>query len=416
MSPLKSYIGKATRMLHDSDESDETEIKKKLSNSSTLKDSGIMRSLTSLWGWRQPQVQSVNPRRNTVWLLDNTAYQPISPDTLRQQRSWHAEFTACIFERNEGSDVGKYVSVIADLIGLDGEVGADGEVRRRIQHRLQPFLDHVSPRRLVTLEVPVPNHSTQAHKIGPSNDCGISSQDVSIGTHYIEDGTKIQPYLQGNKKVSMNTIFSAPEGWMVISDIDDTIKLTKTSDQTGILQTTFAEEPRAISGMPELYSYIHKELFPTWFYVSASPYNLYPFLHEFIHTHYSHGTIFLRRFSWRDLGSLIRSFTKNTQEYKMDRLERIHHWFPRRRVLCVGDSTQKDPEAYAEIYKKHPDWVQAILIRKVTNIPNMEERNSPKRFEESFKDIPDHIWKVFEHPDEVYELVGELGTRETAYL
>ncbi|RJE24564.1 hypothetical protein PHISCL_03095 [Aspergillus sclerotialis] len=415
MSPSESYIGKATRML-DSGESDDTEIEKKLRDSSTLKDSGIMRSLASLWGWRQPPVQFVDPRRNTVWLLDNTAYQPISPDTLRRQRSWYAEVTACIFERKEGSDVGKYVSTIADLIGLDGEVGADGEARRRIRHRLQPFLDNISPRRLITLEIPVPNYSTQAHTIGPSNDSGISNQVVCIGTHYIEDGTKVQSYLQGNKKVSMNTIFSAPEGWIVISDIDDTIKHTKTSDQTGILQTTFAEEPRPISGMPELYSYIQKELFPTWFYVSASPYNLYPFLHEFIHTHYSHGTIFLRYFSWRDLGSLLRSFTKHTQEYKVDRIEMIHHWFPRRRVVCVGDSTQKDPEAYAEIYKKHPEWVQAILIRKVTDIPNMEERNSPKRFEESFKDIPDNVWKVFEQPDEVYELVDELGTKDTAYL
>ena len=90
--------------------------------------------------------------------------------------------------------------------------------------------------------------------------------------------------------------------------------------------------------------------------------------------------------------------------------------FPRRQVLCVGDSTQKDPESYAEIYKNHPDWVQAIFIRKVTNIPNMEEQNSPKRFEEAFKEVPDNVWKVFEEPDELYELVDELGTRNTACL
>lgn len=414
MSSSESYIEKATHMLPG--ESDETEVEKKLSRSSSLKHSGILHSITSLWGWRQPPVQFVDPQKNTVWLLDNTAYQPVSSGTAGQERSWHAEVIACIFERNEGVDVGKYVSTIADLIGLDGKVGGNDEVRRRIQHRLEPFLNDISPKRLFTLEIPLPDSSIQNHEIGPSNDSGISDQFVCAGIHYIEDGTKVQSCIQGNKNVSMNTIFSAPEGWMVISDIDDTIKHTMTSEQIGILRTTFAEEPRPISGMPELYSHIQKELFPTWFYVSASPYNLYPFLHEFIHNHYCHGTICLRDFSWRDMGSLLRAFTKDTQEYKVGRFERIQHMFPRRQVLCVGDSTQKDPESYAEIYKNHPDWVQAIFIRKVTNIPNMEEQNSPKRFEEAFKEVPDNVWKVFEEPDELYELVDELGTRNTACL
>lgn len=411
MSLFQGLMEKGSGLLYGSSESD---VDKKLRLPWTRRNTSILNSATSLFGLWEPPSRFANSRRDIIWLLDNTAYQNITPNS-RQHESWHSEVVACIFERNDSCEVGRFVSMVADLIGLDGERGADQEVRRRIHHRLQPFLDHVVSKRLITLEIPLPDNARQAHDIGPSNDDGIISQVVSIGPHFFDDGTKLQPCLRGDPKVSMDTIFSAPEGWMIISDIDDTIKRTKTSERMGILQTTFAEEPLPIPGMPELYSHIQKELIPTWFYVSASPYNLYPFLREFIHAHFSHGTMLLRDFSWRDLGSLLRSFTENTKEYKVEQIEKIYKWFPRRRAVCVGDSTQSDPETYAEIYKKHPGWVQSILIRKVTDIPNMEEKNAPKRFEEAFKDIPDHVCKVFEQPDELYELVDGLGTRDTAY-
>lgn len=390
------------------------DVEKKLARS-PRRNLGIVNYLPSFLGWGKQSVQFVDPQKSIVWLLDNTAYQPVSPNQSARQASWQVEVIACIFEKNEGNEFGEFVATVCDLIGLDGEVGGDKEVRQRIAHRLRPFVDKVVPQRLINLEISLPNSSTQTHEIGPTDESGIADQVVCTGAHYIEDRATTRTHLQGNDQVSMNTTFSTPEGWLVVSDIDDTIKHTQTSERIGILRTTFAEEPRPIVGMPELYSHVQSELLPSWFYVSASPYNLYPFLHEFLDAHYHQGTMLLRDFSWMDLGSLFKSFTKNTQEYKVDRMEKLHGWFPRRRVVCFGDSTQKDPEAYAEIYKKYPDWVQAIVIRKVTNIPNMEERNSDERFNESFKDIPDNVWKVFEKPEEVYELVNELGTRDTSY-
>jgi phosphatidate phosphatase APP1 len=113
-----------------------------------------------------------------------------------------------------------------------------------------------------------------------------------------------------------------------------------------------------------------------------------------------------------DITGLIRSFTEKTQEYKVDRMEKIQGWFPRRRVLCIGDSTQKDPEAYAEMYERYPGWVQAIAIRKVTDVAHMEEKNEPERFEKAFENVPDHVWTVFEDPEELYEFVDGLGLED----
>ncbi|KAL4741763.1 hypothetical protein BDV11DRAFT_182374 [Aspergillus similis] len=264
------------------------------------------------------------------------------------------------------------------------------------------------------LELPLPNHTTQIHQIGPTGDNGIASQVLNTGVRHIEDGLRVLSHVRGVRdRATMETTFAGPEGWLVVSDIDDTIKYTQTSDTTGIIRTTFAEEPKPIPGMPQLYSRIEKRFEPTWFYLSASPHNLYPFLRGFLREHFSPGTLILRDFSWLDISELVKSFTVDTMEYKMDRIRKIRRWFPHRRAICIGDSTQTDPEAYAEIYRRHPEWIHAILVRKVMDVPHMEEQNSSKRFAEAFRDVPKHIWRVFEHPRDVYDVLDQISARVT---
>lgn len=59
------------------------------------------------------------------------------------------------------------------------------------------------------------------------------------------------------------------------------------------------------------------------------------------------------------------SLTQGTEAYKRGRMEMVHTWLPKRKVLCVGDSTQSDPEAYGDIYRMYKGWVKKIFIRKV---------------------------------------------------
>ncbi|KAL5337050.1 hypothetical protein BJX70DRAFT_389575 [Aspergillus crustosus] len=335
---------------------------------------------------RQPS-QVADLQQHTVWLLDNTAYRHPASHVSGEPHSWRVEVVACVFRKDSRRDFSKIVAVIADLIGLDGALGTEKEVRHRIAQRLQPFLYHVVAGHSMMLELPLPNHTTQIHQIGLTGDNGITSQVINTGIRHIADGVRVKSHIRGIRdKASMETTFAGPEGWLIVSDIDDTIKYTKTSDTTGILRTTFAEEPRPIKGMPQLYSRIERHFEPTWFYLSASPYNLYPFLRGFLRDHFSPGTLILRDSSWLDISELVKSFTVNTLEYKVDRVRKIRRWFPHRRALCIGDSTQTDPEAYAEMYKRHPDWIHAILIRKVLDVPHMESQNAPSRFTEAFKD------------------------------
>ncbi len=184
-----------------------------------------------------------------------------------------------------------------------------------------------------------------------------------------------------------------------------------TPSPIGILRSTFVSDPTPIRGMPELYKRVNTTLNPSWFYVSASPYNLYPFLRNFLHAHYPPGPIILRDASWQDLGGFLTSLTQGTEAYKSSRIDRIHDCLPKRKVLCVGDSTQSDPEAYGDIARKYKGWVKAIFIRKVTDVAEMQgtDKNKDERFEKAFKDVPREIWKTFEDPEELYRAVDAVG-------
>jgi phosphatidate phosphatase APP1 len=111
-----------------------------------------------------------------------------------------------------------------------------------------------------------------------------------------------------------------------------------------------------------------------------------------------------------NLSGLLSTLTLGTQAYKVDRMKKIYTWIPYRKMICVGDSTQSDPEAYGEIYRRYPGWIRLIFIRKVTDIAkdNMKEKNEPSRFEKAFEGVPTDVWYVFESPEECYQRINDV--------
>lgn len=103
--------------------------------------------------------------------------------------------------------------------------------------------------------------------------------------------------------------------------------------------------------MPALYSHIQSVIGPAapFFYLSASPYNLYGFLKFFRDQYYPPGTIILRDASWMNLGGLLSNLTLGTEAYKVDRMKKVQSWLPGRKWIAIGDSTQSDPEAYGDM-------------------------------------------------------------------
>ena len=368
----------------------------------------ITDNLSSYLGKRNPMAREADPKTESVWLLDNVAYRPVHPYPHRPQPH-QAEFIAAFFQKNTGKDMSKAVADIAEKVGLRKQGGNEAESEKRIAERLQPFIDTIAPARSVTIQLP----NNRTARLGPGGRSAVS-QDTLAQLGPLKDGESMQIECAPSSLSvhgSMTTHFAEPEGWLMISDVDDTVKTTMTPSPIGILQTTFVDDPKAIPGMPELYQRLVSVLEkPAWFYLSASPYNLYPFLRGFLRAHYPHGMIMLREASWMDLGGFLASLTQGTQAYKVSRIEKIHQWLPKRKVVCVGDSTQSDPEAYGEICRKYKGWVKKVFIRRVEDVAEMKEtdKNSPERFEKAFEGVDKSIWQTFLHPEELQEAVEKL--------
>jgi phosphatidate phosphatase APP1 len=359
----------------------------------------LIDTFSSWLGEKNPLSHPVDSKDHAVWILDNTAYHPSDGD----KDKWAAEFVVAYFIKNSGKDVSTVAADLAEKLGI----GRGDAQEKTIAERLQPLLDSILPAHTVQVQI----SSDSASRLGPSDKDGISSQIVNFTGTHADGDTAVFNAVGIQSATPCRTTFAEAEGWAVISDIDDTIKLTMTASPTGILKTTFAQPFTPITGMPELYKHLKQKLSnPPFWYLSASPYNLYPFLRDFREQYYPPGTLILRDASWMNLGGFLASLTQGTQAYKVDRMEKVHRWFPRRKFVCLGDSTQSDPEAYAEMYRRYPEWVGKIFIRKVTGVAEVDEtkKNSDERFEEAFKDVPADIYYVFEKPEEVYEKVDAL--------
>jgi hypothetical protein len=177
-------------------------------------------------------------------------------------------------------------------------------------------------------------------------------------------------------------------GLTVVSDIDDTVKVSEVHDRRALLANTFVRDFRPVSGMAELYqSWAARGA--AFHYVSASPWQLYQPLAEFVHdSGLPAGSFHLRSFRWKD-ASLVEFLTD--REAKRRVIVPLLEAFPRRKFVLVGDSGEKDPEIYASLWKERPEQVARILIRDV--IPGGMD---PGRF----GDAPPGVWRIFHDPTE----------------
>ncbi|HEY1171978.1 MAG TPA: App1 family protein [Verrucomicrobiae bacterium] len=187
------------------------------------------------------------------------------------------------------------------------------------------------------------------------------------------------------------------EGWTVVSDIDDTIKVTEVRDREAMLRNTLCKEFMAAEGMAKMYTEWAGQG-AVFHYVSASPWQLYPDLERFRAANgYPAGTFQLRQFRLKD-GSGV-EFLKGSGGFKPGEIGKLLERFPKRKFMLVGDSGEHDPEIYGELARKYPEQIYRILIRDVTG-----DRAEGERYRAAFQGVARGKWVVFGHPDEVKHL------------
>ncbi len=196
----------------------------------------------------------------------------------------------------------------------------------------------------------------------------------------------------------------ARSGWSVISDIDDTIKVSSVTDRKELLANTFLRPFRTIDGMAERYRQWARQGV-AFHYVSASPWQLHHALTELCGQHgFPTGSFHLRSFRLRD--HMLRRVLLIRRMGKGAAIRQLLKSFPGRRFVLIGDSGERDPELYAAAARRFPRQVAAIYIRQLPEKPL--ERG---RAERMFRNLPASRWLLFEDASQLPERLDQPETR-----
>jgi phosphatidate phosphatase APP1 len=187
----------------------------------------------------------------------------------------------------------------------------------------------------------------------------------------------------------------ADDGLSVISDIDDTIKITEVRDRHATLRNTFLRKFQPVPGMAEFYQTLTRSNQAAFHYISASPWQLYEPLAAFVHSNgFPAGTFALKPFRWEDR-SFFELFAK-PEHYKPGVIEPLLRQFPKRKFILIGDSGESDPEIYAALARKFPRQIVRIYIRDVTG-----ESPAAERYRKTFREVPVGMWQIFRASSEL---------------
>jgi phosphatidate phosphatase APP1 len=196
------------------------------------------------------------------------------------------------------------------------------------------------------------------------------------------------------------------DGVSVISDIDDTLKVSEVADRGRLLKNTFLHPFVPVPGMAELYRQWHAAG-ATFHYVSSSPWQLYRPLAELLRSEgFPDGSFHLRSSQFRDPSLLRLLVSRKRNKYRIIRA--ILRVLPQRRFILVGDSGEKDPEIYGLIARKFPAQIERILIRRVSG-----RSWTKKRCRQVFRDVPCDRWQTFRDPRQIRGVL-ELVSRTPA--
>jgi phosphatidate phosphatase APP1 len=156
----------------------------------------------------------------------------------------------------------------------------------------------------------------------------------------------------------------------VISDLDDTVIRTEATRLLRMLKRTLLENARTrlpFAGVASFYSALHAG--PTEhagnpiFYVSSSPWNLYPLLTEFLeHQSIPAGPLVLR--DWGLSGDA--ALPTRHGAHKLGAIRQILDCYPSLPFILIGDSGQEDPEIYRDVVHEYGARILAVYIRDVT--------------------------------------------------
>ena len=188
-----------------------------------------------------------------------------------------------------------------------------------------------------------------------------------------------------------------PRGISVISDIDDTLKISQVAHSRQLLHNTFLNPFATVPGMAPLFR-SWAEQGAAFHYVSSSPWQLFEPLDTLLReSGFPIGSYHLRSYRFGDPSVFKIFLSRKRNKYNI--IKSMFRMFPQRRFILVGDSGEKDAEIYGKIARKFPDQIERILIRRVEGKPWTRQRVA-----KAFRKIPNELWQSFKVPTQIRDV------------
>jgi len=307
----------------------------------------------------------------------------------REGGDWVVPIHGCVYEP-ETDDLWRsaFIGVLRRTLGIKGS--HETELFRR---RVGCFLvDHQRGRRLRirvgrrTITLPVTRANGHVKY-------SIRVPVASTGKRELIFDTVMSA---GDERSFAGTVHLVPrKGLSIVSDIDDTVKISQVTDKKQLLRNTFLEEFRAVPGMADKYREWMTAAGARLHFVSSSPWQLYPELLVFLaKAGFPPASFHLNTVRLQD--ETVLELFADPFASKLAKIAPLFEQFPERRFVLVGDSGEKDPEVYGEIARRYTRQVVRIFIRNVTG-----EKPRAKRFRDAFATLPDDTWLVFDDPKQL---------------
>ena len=308
---------------------------------------------------------------------------------------------------------------------------------RAARTMLSQFASHEVPALPVELEIACPKGERQRHQ-GLTDKEGFVHFDIRLDPAWDlaevpKWETVVFHWTNGTGAHCIDGHVLAPgrtTGLAVISDIDDTIIETGiTGDFRAVLRNwrrvlvEMPEERILVPGADLFYNALgggeilassegHAgERQPAtsrpFFYVSSSPWNLFSYLVTYIRGRgLPLGPIMLR-----DWGLNRQTFGSASHgAHKRAAIDSILGTFPKLKFALIGDDSQGDLTAFADIATSNPGRVRAIFIRKVGDAMSPEELSAQKAIEAA--KIPLWLGDSYDTGHDFLRSIGLLGDEE----
>jgi hypothetical protein len=348
----------------------------------------------------QVDTRPVHPKDSVVFYRNFATFSPIG-------RCWHLEVNGSILTPSK-----RHLRKHAFLHLLKRVVKPEkqSDVHQRFRDRARLFTNVSRKGQSVPIAI-----GEQAYLLPDSTVNGQFQTVLTIQESELEPSIQVDPF--GRRFVQFCAhlpeedarLFSGeielipPEGISVISDVDDTIKITNVTDRRELLANTFTREFRSVPGMRELFQSLAAAGM-SFHYVSASPWPLYEPLCEWLdEDEFPLGSIHLRHARLAE----FRKDKKRERPFQAKRaaIERILRAFPHRRFLLFGDAGERDVELYAGIADSFGDQVAHVAIRQTADDRNRDASNGSLSL---LSALPRQRWTFFEDPRELADRIASL--------